>query len=335
MQVPTKPRHRGVAHLVGVAVVLALLAVPLAARAQSQGKVYRIGLLSATSQLPATEAFRMHLQALGYVQGQNLVIEYRSAEAKFERLPDLATELVRLQPDVIVSVATQASLAAKNATKTTPIVMVNVSDPIGSGLVPSLARPVGNITGTSGSNSEIAGKSLEMLKRVVPKMRRVAVLWNPANSVFQTQMVKATEVAARSLNLELRILGARDAKEIDRAFAAMARERPEALTVIPDPVFIAHRGQITALATKGRLPSVSGFSEYADAGGLIAYAPDMSELGARAAGQVDKILKGAKPADLPVEQVTKYELVINVKTAKALGLTIPPSLGFQAHRVIE
>jgi ABC-type uncharacterized transport system substrate-binding protein len=313
----------------------AVLAAPLGAEAQPAGKVWRIGLLSSTSLSPMTRAFQSTLVTLGYIQGQNLLIEHRSAEGKFERMSDLAADLVRLQVDVIVSVATQAALAAKNATKAIPIVMLNVADPVGSGLVPSLARPGGNMTGTSGSNVEIAGKSLEMLQGVVPKLSRVGVLWNPTNPVFQGQMVKATEMAARSLNIQLRMLGARDAREIDRAFETIARERPEALAVIPDAVFIIHQGQIAALATKERLPSVSGFSEYADAGGLMAYGPSASELGARAAAQVDKILKGAKPGDLPVEQVTKYELVINLKTAKTLGLTIPPSLLLRADQVIE
>ena len=238
-----------------------ILAVPVIGEAQQAGKMYRIGLLSPTSQTPVIENFRERLRTLGYIEGQNAVIEYRSAEGKFERLPDLAAEMVRLQVDVIVTVATQASLAAKNATKSTPIVMLNVGDPVGSGLVSSLARPGGNLTGSSGSNVEIAGKSLEMLRRLLPKLGRAIVLWNPANVVFQGQMVKATEAAARSLSVELKMLSARDAGEIERAFVAIAKELAEALTVIADAVFVVHRGQIAALAIKGRLPSVSGFSE--------------------------------------------------------------------------
>jgi len=321
---------------IGVAVVAASLALaPLFAVAQQTGKIYRIGLLSPTAHGLGVEAFREGLRALGYVEGQNIVIESRSAEGRFDRLPDLAAELVRLRVDVIVAVVTQASLAAKNATTTIPIVMLNVGDPVGAGLVASLARPGSNVTGTSVQAVQIAVKSLEVLKHVLPKLRRVAVLWNPANPVFQAQMVKETEAAARSLEIQLRMFGARDSKEIDSAFEAMARERPEALTVIVDPVFIDHRGQIAALAARSRLPSVSAFIQYADAGGLMAYAPSFSELGVRAAAHVDKILKGAKPAELPVEQATKYELVINVKTAKALGLTIPQSLLLRADQVIE
>jgi len=322
--------NRGVA-----ALFLVLVFLPLPTTAQPPERVYRIGLLTPASQSPATVAFRDGLRTLGYVEGHNLVVEYRSAEGRYERLPDLAAELVRLRVDVIVAIVTQASLAAKNATTTIPIVMVAVGDPVGSGLVTSLARPGGNVTGTSFPSVEVAGKSLEMLKHVVPKLQRVAVLWNPANPVFQALMMKETETAARSLGIQLRKLGARDAKEIDGAFEAMAKERPEALIVIADFSLLAHRTQIAALALKSRLPSVSALSEYAEAGGLMAYGPNFLEPGVRAAAQVDKILKGAKPADLPVEQATKFGLVINLKTARALGLTIPTALSAQADRVIE
>ena len=322
-------------HLAITTVVLVLLAMPLASRAQPAGRVYRIGLLSPTSQAAGIEAFREGLRTLGYVEGHNVVIEHRSADGRFDRLPDLAAELVRLKVDVIVAVVTQASLAAKNATKTIPIVMVGVGDPVGSGLVTSLARPGGNVTGTSYPVVEVAGKSLEVLKEVVPKLHRVAALWNPANAVFQAQMVKETEAAARALGIQLRLLGARDAHEINAAFEAIAKERPEALAVIADPVFVAHRTQIATLAAKSHLPSVSTFNEYADAGGLMAYAPSFFEPGVRAAAQVDKIFKGVKPADLPVERATKYALVLNVKTAKALGLTIPTSVSVRADRIIE
>jgi putative ABC transport system substrate-binding protein len=313
----------------------AALAAPLAGRAQQAGKVYRIGLLSPTSQAVGIEAFREGLRTLGYVEGHNVVIAHRSADGRFDQLPDLADELVRLKVDVIVAVVTQASLAAKNATKTIPIVMLGVGDPVGSGLVTSLARPDGNVTGTSYPVVEVAGKSLEVLKQVVPRLHRVAVLWNPGNAVFQGQMVKETEAAARSLAIRLRLFGARDTKEIDAAFDAIAKERPRALAVMGDPVFVAHRAQIATLAAKSHLPSVSTFNEYAEAGGLMAYAPNFFEPGVRAATQVDKILKGAKPADLPVERATKYALVLNLKTAKALGLTIPPSVLARADQVIE
>jgi putative ABC transport system substrate-binding protein len=213
--------------------------------------------------------------------------------------------------------------------------MLAVGDPVGAGLVASLARPGGNVTGTSVQNVEVAGKSLELLKSAIPKLRVVTVLWNPANPVFHGQMVKETEAAAQSLGIQLRMLAARDAKEIERAFAAMTGERTEALTVIADPVFSVHLTRIAALAADSHLPSISAVREYAEAGGLMGYSASFSERGRRTAAYVDKILKGAKPADLPVEQPTKFELVINLKTAKALGLTIPQSLLLRADQVIQ
>jgi putative ABC transport system substrate-binding protein len=316
-------------------ITVGLLAAPLAVTAQQPGKVYRIGLLSPTSQSPSIEAISEGLRTLGYVEGQNLVIEYRSAEGRFDRLPDFAVELVRLHVDVIVAVVTQASLAAKNATSTIPIVMMAVGDPVGAGLVASLARPGGNVTGTSGMAVEVASKLLELLQQVAARIHRVSVLWNPANEVFQGQMVKATEAAARSMGIQLQMLAARDVKEIDRAFAAMTKGRAEALVVLPDPVFVAQHSRIAVFAARNRLPSVSGSSGYAEEGGLITYGPDFFELGRRTAAYVDRILKGAKPGDLPIEQATKFELAINLKTAKALGLTIPPSLLQRADQVIE
>jgi putative ABC transport system substrate-binding protein len=236
---------------------------------------------------------------------------------------------------VIVALVTHASLAAKNATSTIPIVMVAVGDPIGAGLVPSLARPGGNVTGTSSVSAEVIGKSLEILTEIAPERRRVSVLWNPANAIFQTQMLKEAEAASRRLRLQVHTIAASNAREIDTAFQSMTRERAEALAVLSDPVFIAERTRITTLAAKGRLPSVSGFREYADAGGLVVYGPNFYELYRRAASYVDRILKGARPRDLPIEQPTKFELVINLKTAKALGLAIPPSLLARADQVIE
>ena len=315
--------------------ILVLLNMPIAATAQPARQIYRVGPLSATPQAPGIEPFREGLRSLGYVEGQNIAIEHLSAQGRYDRLPNLAAELVKMQVDVIVAMVTQASLAARDATRTIPIVMVGVADPVGAGLVTSLARPGGNVTGTSFPSVEIAGKSLEVLTRVVPNLKRVAVLWNPTNPVFQAQMAKATEAAARTLRIQLRNHGARDAKEIDAAFGAMSKERPEALLVIADALLLTHRTKIAALAVKNRLPSVSALSEYAEAGGLIAYGPNWFEPGVRAAAQVDKILKGAKPADLPVEQATKYGLVVNLKTARALGLTIPATLLAQADRVIE
>jgi putative tryptophan/tyrosine transport system substrate-binding protein len=303
-----------------VFLIVGLVLAPLPAKAQQPaGKVYRIGLLSPTSESRGIDGFWEGLRSLGYVDGRNIVVEHRSAEGRFDRLPELAAELVRMRVDVIVAVVTQASLAAKNATKTIPIVMLGVGDPVGAGLVTSLAQPGGNVTGTSLQNVEVAGKTLELLKNAIPKLRVVTVLWNPANAVFQAQMVKETEAAAPSLGIQPRMLAARDAKEIDRAFAAMTGERTEALTVIMDPVFVSNLTRIATLAADNHLPSISAYREYAEAGGLMAYSASISERGRRTATYVDRILKGAKPADLPVEQPTKFELVINLKTAKRSG----------------
>jgi putative ABC transport system substrate-binding protein len=282
------------------------------------------------------ESFRQGLRELGYVEGKNIVIDYRFAEGKFDRLPDLAAELVELKVDVIVAQVTQASLAAKGATKTIPIVMQGVSDPVGTGLVASLARPGANITGTSAMSAEVVGKSLELLKETVPKLSRVAVLWNPNNAIFQAQMLRETQIAAGALAVELQILGAGGAEEIDQAFAAMTRGRAGALLVLPDPVFnFLHRARIVDLAEKSRLPAMYGARDFAAAGGLMVYGPNYADLFRRAATYVVKILKGASPADLPVEQPTKFELIINLKTAKALGLTIPIPLLGRADEVIE
>jgi len=325
---------------------LGILSAPLAAEAEQAGKVHRIGFLSPSSPSdperlasPFGErglaAFRQGLRDLGYVEGQNIAIEYRWAEGRFERLPDLAAELVRLKVDVIVSVVTQASLAAKNATRTIPIVMVAAGDPLGSGLVASLARPGGNVTGPSSMYAELAGKQLELLKETVPKVSRVAVLWNPANAVWQAQMLRATEVAARALGLQLQLLEARGPDELEGAFAAMTRERASALLVQVDVIFALHARRIADLAAKRHLPAMYGSREHVEAGGLMSYAPNIPDLFRRAATYVDKILKGAKPADLPVEQPTRFELVLNMKTAKALGITFPPTIMVRADQVIQ
>jgi putative ABC transport system substrate-binding protein len=316
---------------------LGFLAPPLAAQAQPAGKMARIAVLGATrpEDLPQWEGLRQGLRERGYVEGQNIAIDYRWAQGRFERLPVLAAELAGLKPAVMVAFVTQSSVAARNATNTIPIVMVAVADPIGAGLVSSLARPGGNVTGNSSVSVEVTGKSLELLKEVAPERRRVAVLWNPANAVFQNQMVNEAETASRRLGLQAQIIAARDAGEIDKAFQLMTRERAEALAVLSDPTFIAARTRIVALALKGRLPSVSGNKQYADAGGLLSYGPNFYELYRGAAGYVDRILKGAQPGELPIEQPTKFELAINVKTAKAIGLTIPESLLQRADEVIE
>jgi putative tryptophan/tyrosine transport system substrate-binding protein len=315
-----------------------LLAAPLAAEAQQAGKVYRVGYLTAgsvTANPRVLEAFRHGLRDLGWVEGQNIVIEYRSAEGRFDRLPDLAAELVRLKVDVIAAAPTPAALAAKNATGTVPIVGVSLTEPVGLGLIASLARPGGNVTGVSYSvGTDIFGKDLELLKEVVPKVRRVAVLSNP-DGPAQPLTISNIKGAARSLGLQLLLLEARAPGDFDGAFAAMARERVGALFVVTDPMFIPHRARLTYLAAKNRLPSI--FTQRADveAGGLISYGPNFADMYRRAATYVDKILRGAKPADLPVEQPTTFELVINLKTAKALGLTIPPSLLQRADELIQ
>jgi putative ABC transport system substrate-binding protein len=316
-----------------------LLAVPLAAEAQQAGKVYRIGFLQAA--VPSDpvfqrlfEAFRAALAELGYVEGKNIAIEVRWAAGKYERLPSLAAELVRLRPDVIVTAAVPAIQAVMDATKTIPIVMAVVVDPVATGLVASLARPGGNITGLSIMSPDLVGKQLEMLKEIVPKVVRVAVLWNPTNPGNAPQL-KAAELAARALELRLRPFEVRNAHEIDNAFVAMAREGTGALIVLGDVIITNQRERIAHLAARHRLPTVAGFVEYVKAGCLIGYSPSFLDSFRRAAAYVDKILKGAKPADLPIEQPTKFELVINLKTAKALKLTIPPSLLQRADEIIQ
>jgi len=314
----------------------AAAAWPLAARAQQAGKIPRIGFLSPNAALSAQgRNFLQGLRELGYVEGKDIFIEYRFAGGRFKRLPAFAAELVRHDVDVIVAVVTQASLAAKAATKTIPVVMLAVSDPVASRLVTSLARPGGNVTGTSSQTAEVSGKSLQLLKEVVPKLSRVAVLWNPANAIFQAQLLKATERAAGVLGLQLREFGARNTDELDRAFAAIGKVNVGALMVLGDPTLIAHKARIIDFAAKHRLPAIYGTVDHAKAGGLMSYGPDIAGQFQRGAFYVDKILKGAKPADLPVEQPTKFQLVINLKTAKALGLIIPPPLLIRADKVVE
>jgi putative ABC transport system substrate-binding protein len=315
-----------------------LLAAPLARRAQQAGKVPRIGYLALN---PAAnphlhEAFRQGLRDLGYVEGRNVVIEYRDAEGKPERLPALAAELGALKGDVLVAQPTVAALAAKQATRTLPIVFP-VAEPVPSGLVTSLARPGGNITGLSILAPEMAGKGLELLKQAVPGVSRVAVLWDPGAFPERTakDMLKEVEVAARALGVRLQFIEARGPDDFDRAFSEMTRARAGALTGLGGSMLFSERRRLVDLAAKNRLPVVYSWKEGADAGGLMAYGPSVPDLFRRAATYVDKILKGAKPGDLPVEQPTKFELVINLKTAKALGLTIPPSLLQRADQVIE
>ena len=315
-----------------------LLAAPLAVEAQP-GEVFRIGVLGTS---PPTDpaavrlwgVFFQRLRELGYVEGQNLIVERRFSEGKAERLPDLAADLVRLKVDVIVAASGPAPLAAQSVTKTIPIVMTNQADPVGSGLVANLARPGGNITGLSLLSVEIVGKQLALLKEAIPRVSRVAVLRNPTNK-DHALLLKEVEVAARSLRVQPQTFEARGSEEFNGAFAAMTRERAGAVLVLGDPMFFVHRTRIPDLAAKHRLPTMFVQREHAEAGGLMAYGANLSGMFRQVATFVDKILRGAKPADLPVEQPTKFELVINLKTAKALGLTIPPSLLQRADQVIE
>jgi putative ABC transport system substrate-binding protein len=318
--------------LTSVAGVLTPLRV---AEAQFPPRLVRVGFLSAS--LPAADRMRPGLvdglRQHGYAEGQNLVVEIRYAEARFERLPELAAELVRLRCDVIVAAVTQATLAARDATATIPIVMIGVADPVAAGLVASLARPGGNVTGTSGAQTQVVGKQLELLIETFPDVARVAVLWNPANPVYQALQLREAEIAARALRVELQLFEARKPGDLERSFASIATRRP--LLLMGDPLFNAHFRRIAELATARRLPIVTSLREYAEAGALLTYGPNVTELARRSAVYVDRLLKGAKPADLPVEEPTKFELVINLKTAKALGLTIPASLLARADQVIE
>jgi putative tryptophan/tyrosine transport system substrate-binding protein len=316
-----------------------LLAAPLAAVGQQAGKIPRIGFLSPSSPSDSRNRFRLGalqqgLRELGYVEGQNISIEARWAEGKYERLPGLAAELVRLKVDVIVTYAPPAIQAAKEATATIPIVMGGVVEPVATGFVASLARPGGNITGLSLMAPELVGKQLEILKEVVPKVTRVAVLGNPANAGTTPQLRHAQD-AARTLRLQLQPLQARGANEIDSAFAAMTKEGAGAVVVLVDAMFVDQRTHIADLAARRRLPSVYGLMDFVEAGGLMFYGANDAERFRRAAYLVDKILKGAKPAGLPIEQPTKFDLVINLKTAKALGLTIPQSLLQRADEIIQ
>jgi putative ABC transport system substrate-binding protein len=322
-----------------IIVLMALGAVPLAAEAQQAAKIARIGYLSPN--LAATphlrEAFRQGLRDLGYVEGRNLVIEYRDAEGKLERLPALAAELVALKVDVILAEGgTLGPRVAKQATRTIPIVFA-AGDPVGSGLVTSLARPGGNVTGLSNLSAELVGKRLELLKQAVPGVSRVAVLRHPVALGERTakDMLKAADVAARALGVQPQFIEGRGPDEFARAFSDMTSARAGALTLLPSAMFLREHRRLVDLAAKNRLPAVYTSREFVDAGGLMSYGANQPDLFRRAATYVDKILKGAKPGDLPVEQPTKFELVINLKTAKALGLTIPQSVLARADEVIQ
>ena len=320
-----------------VAVAFGLFAAPLAAGAQQPAKVHRIGYLTAGPISPRThlvEAFRQGLGELGYVEGHNFALVIRSAEQGPEQLPDRAAELVRLNVDVIVAVTTPAVQAAQQATRKIPIVMVAVADPVATGFVASLARPGSNITGLSLLSAELSGKRLQLLKEVVPRVSRVAVLWNPTNPSNVLQ-IGETKVAAQALGVQLQSLEVRGTEDFENAFQAATRERAGALIMLDDPLFVTHRTRIVGLTAKSRLPAMYGLTGFAEAGGLMTYGANVPDMHRRAATYVHKILKGAKPVDLPVEQPTRFELVINMKTAKALGITFPPSIMVRADQVIQ
>jgi putative ABC transport system substrate-binding protein len=309
----------------------------VSAEAQQPTKIPRIGYLNATfpSDVSARiEAFRQGLRELGYVEGKNIVIEYRHAQGKFDRLPGLAAELVRLKVDLIVTGGPPDTRASKEATVTIPIVMAQDSDPVGNGFVASLARPGRNITGLSNLVADLAGKRLEILKEIVPRLSRVAIIGTSSHS-GNAQAVRETELAAGALGLKLQYLDALIPQDIEVAFRAAGKGRDEAVLALTGPLLLSNRTQLVDLATKNRLPAVYAQSEYAEAGGLMVYGTNIPDLFRRAATYVDKILKGAKPADLPVEQPTKFELIINLKAAKQIGLTIPPNVLARADRVIR
>ncbi len=325
-----------------VGTLTGLLAAPLGAGAQQPAKVARIGfLVTGSLESPETrislDAFRQGLRERGYVEGQNIVIEYRAADGKIERLPGLAIELARLKVDLIVAGSTPQARAAQQATKTIPIVAGVMGDPVGDGLVASLSRPGGNITGLTFLGPELVPKRLELLKEALPRVSRVAALWHPGAFSDRTtaDMLKQTEAAARTLGVQLQLVGVRGSDEFDRAFSTMVNERADALIVFPSPMLFNERRRIVDLTAKRRLPAMYNAREYAALGGLMAYGASITDLTRRSATYVDRILKGAKPGDLPIEQPTKFELVINLKTAKALGLTIPPSLLQRADEVMQ
>jgi putative tryptophan/tyrosine transport system substrate-binding protein len=311
----------------------AALGVSVATKAQLAANVPRIGFLSDSRQ-PWDDAFPEGLRELGYVVGRNIAIEYRYGEGKFEHLSGLAAELIRLNVSVIVAGSTQASSAARQATDVVPIVMALTADPVGSGLVASLARPGGNITGLTSLSPDLTGKRVSLLKEIVPTLNRVGVLWNSRNPDNARQFNEA-ESAARVLGVQLQAVKVERSEDFDKAFSTLAKGRVDAVYALGDSLFALNRKRIIEFAASNRLASLFSTRQGVEAGALVAYGPNFADLFRRAAMYVDKILRGAKPADLPVEQPTKFELVINMKTAKALGLTIPPSLLLRADQVIE
>src|SRR5262245_6699440 len=325
--------------VIGLAVVLAvsIVVVPLVGDAQQGGKVYRVGILwpySSSIAAPFAGAFRQGLRDAGYVEGRNIVVEERWAEGSFDRLPSLAADLVGRKVDIMLIASTPAVQAAQKATQTIPIVMTLVSDPVEDHIVTSLARPGGNVTGLSLMHPELSGKRLGLLKEVSPRVSRVAVFWSSSTPAYRV-ILSETETAARALGVQLRVVEVRGPTDFDGAFAAITKERVGALVVLPDAMFRNQHRRIIDLAAKNRLPAMYWSRELVDGGGLMAYGANFPDVFRQAATFVDKILKGAKPGDLPIEQPARLELAVNLKTAKALGLTIPPSVLGRADHVIE
>lgn len=320
--------------LIGLAVVLAFnLLAPLVAEAQQTGKVYRIAILANESS-SAIDGLRHGLRDLGYLEGRDIKFDYAWAGTRSERFPTLAADVVRQKPDFIVTWGTPAALAAKKATPTIPIVMGAIGDPVSVGIVTSLARPGGNITGLSSLAVELEAKRLELLKSLAPQITRVVVLWNPDNPALKVSSQTAI-AAAQKLDVKLFFVSVSEAPTLEAVLGGMKRHRPEGLLVMAEPSLIAQGGQIAAFAIQARLPAVYPYPEHAQAGGLLTYATSYYDLFRRAATYVDRIVKGAKPGDLPIEQPTKFELIINLKTARTLGMTIPMSLQVRADQVIE
>ena len=329
-------RRTFVCGLAALVTCLGSLGHPSPADAQQSASPRRIGVLLGGTSLESKEAqqFREGLLNAGYSEGRDVVIEWRSASGDYARVPELAADLVQRKVEVIVVDGTVGTRAAKLATSTIPIVMVLVSDPVGSGLVASLAHPGGNITGLTIMMTELSAKQLQLLKETVPRAPRVAVLWNP-DTPYSPKMIQELKAAAPSLSVELKLVDVRTPEEIDSAFSAVSRALAQALYVIEDPLFTTHRPAILKLASKARLPAIYGARHFADEGGLMSYGASYGDLSRRSARYVDKILKGAKPGDLPVEQPTKFEFVVNLRTAKALGITIPQSILLRADEVIR
>jgi ABC-type uncharacterized transport system substrate-binding protein len=326
-------RRRDFITLIGAAAT----AWPFDVRAEQTGKIPRIGFLgNSTAALEANliGPFRDGFRELGYEEGHNITLEFRWAEGKYDRFPALIAELLAAKVDVLVTAGTPAALAVKKATSTVPLVFIAVGDPIGTGVVPSLARPGGNLTGLSSIAPDLEGKRLALLREIVPKLSHVAFFLNPANA-FHTVSMRQARVAAQSLGIKLQPLEVRNSEDLDRAFASVVKEKPGALLILADRVFLHSRKRMMEFAIRQQLPSVNAYRELVEAGGLMSYGPSYEDMHRRAAGYVDKILKGAKPAELPIEQPTKFTLLINLKAAKALDLQIPPTLLARADELIE